>query len=571
MRPKTPTRKVVWTVAATVLLFGTLVIWPAYSHLAWHAGRPGLHVVPAFFLGGIVLVVLGGIVRSVVGCRVRGARWVISAEAGRTALITAAFAVTVIAMFYNVELWRGKRAFARVVKQADALGEPLDLQALRPPAVPEEKNFARIPVLAPLQTLPETTGDELDDGRAGDLGLLDVVAGRALAFIRDRSDAQPWMSGQYRDLETGTATPELSRNGAEESLRQLAPLEDLLRDVKRGSQLPECQFPWPAINPLFSDRIAMQDKTLIGLQLALAERAAAKLRTDEEDAAFEDVLAGLRITEHLHGQRALSYAAPRIHTIAMLLQPCWEGLAQRHWTAAQLTALQAQLESFDPASRRQDRLRFQILAHADLVESLIPTHKTGSAGLSLSEVDQATLDWIRLVYPRGWSLQNQAALHAFHFELMQSVVGRSGRPTGLERHVVRRLIRGSSDPCFAVFLVPKAVEMTSDHHESLVFKQAVLNLARSAVALERFRLREGAYPDELTRLVPDLLASVPDDPVTGEALHYRRKDSGGFVVYSVGMDGQDNGGTPPPAATDGGGYRFSSDWDWVWFQPPANH
>src|SRR5262249_45036890 len=44
-------------------------------------------------------------------------------------------------------------------------------------------------------------------------------------------------------------------------------------------------------------------------------------------------------------------------------------------------------------------------------------------------------------------------------------------------------------------------------------------------------------------LVPELLASLPTDFMDGQPLRYRRTEPGHFVLYSVGLDGVDDGGT----------------------------
>jgi hypothetical protein len=62
-----------------------------------------------------------------------------------------------------------------------------------------------------------------------------------------------------------------------------------------------------------------------------------------------------------------------------------------------------------------------------------------------------------------------------------------------------------------------------------------------ALAVERYRLRHRDWPASLDRLKPDLLAEVPLDPFDGKPLRYLKRD-GGIVVYSVGRDGEDNGG-----------------------------
>ena len=63
----------------------------------------------------------------------------------------------------------------------------------------------------------------------------------------------------------------------------------------------------------------------------------------------------------------------------------------------------------------------------------------------------------------------------------------------------------------------------------------------AAVALERFKAEHGSYPDKLEELVPDFCKSVPMEPVEGVALRYR-KTANSMVVYSVGVDGKDDGG-----------------------------
>ncbi len=68
---------------------------------------------------------------------------------------------------------------------------------------------------------------------------------------------------------------------------------------------------------------------------------------------------------------------------------------------------------------------------------------------------------------------------------------------------------------------------------------------RIMVAIELFRARHDRLPSSLDELVPGVLPSVPLDPVSGMAFVYRLVDAGdgvGFDLYSVGVDGEDNGG-----------------------------
>jgi hypothetical protein len=83
---------------------------------------------------------------------------------------------------------------------------------------------------------------------------------------------------------------------------------------------------------------------------------------------------------------------------------------------------------------------------------------------------------------------------------------------------------------------------------------AMLRCAAAALALERYRLAHGRWPEGLDGLTPKLLAEVPADPFDGQPLRFRRLEDG-VVVYSVGPDGEDNGGridrrNPSASGTD---------------------
>jgi hypothetical protein len=75
--------------------------------------------------------------------------------------------------------------------------------------------------------------------------------------------------------------------------------------------------------------------------------------------------------------------------------------------------------------------------------------------------------------------------------------------------------------------------------------QALIELATSALAIERFRLAEGRLPNNLKELTPRFLDAVPADPFDGNPVRYRRLSSG-YVVYSVDNDGHDDGGLEAP-------------------------
>jgi hypothetical protein len=99
--------------------------------------------------------------------------------------------------------------------------------------------------------------------------------------------------------------------------------------------------------------------------------------------------------------------------------------------------------------------------------------------------------------------------------------------------------------------------------------RAVLRGALIALALERFRLAEKRWPEDLKELVPAYLPAVPRDPFDGREMRYRRLPDGA-IVYSVGPDGRDNGGAQnrekPTAEGTDLGFRL---WDAAARRRPA--
>jgi hypothetical protein len=75
-----------------------------------------------------------------------------------------------------------------------------------------------------------------------------------------------------------------------------------------------------------------------------------------------------------------------------------------------------------------------------------------------------------------------------------------------------------------------------------------LSGARLVVALRLFEKRTGKLPATLAELVPAYLPAVPRDPYDGNPFRYAPEKR---LVYAVGMDLKDSGGTPTPPRKPG--------------------
>lgn len=99
------------------------------------------------------------------------------------------------------------------------------------------------------------------------------------------------------------------------------------------------------------------------------------------------------------------------------------------------------------------------------------------------------------------------------------------RPAALRGSVVAKLFLGLCGP-----------DVTTAFERELNLTVSV-RCAVVAIVCERHRLRTGTWPKTLDELPQPL----PSDPFTGQPLKYKLED-GGAVIYSVGPDGEDNGG-----------------------------
>jgi hypothetical protein len=103
-----------------------------------------------------------------------------------------------------------------------------------------------------------------------------------------------------------------------------------------------------------------------------------------------------------------------------------------------------------------------------------------------------------------------------------------------------------------------------DAAPKFAYGQASVDLARTALALERCRLAQGQFPQSLEALTPQFIAQVPKDVIGGRPLKYRREADGSFILYSVGWNETDERGA---VALNQDGSVDPQSGDWVWRYP----
>jgi hypothetical protein len=99
------------------------------------------------------------------------------------------------------------------------------------------------------------------------------------------------------------------------------------------------------------------------------------------------------------------------------------------------------------------------------------------------------------------------------------------------------------------------------------YAQGKIDLARTAIALERHRLRHGSCPESLAALDAECRPNgIPADAVTGNPPHYARVGEDDFTLYHEGWNGTDDGGTTVWRNPGHTSIDFQKG-DWVWPRP----
>jgi hypothetical protein len=118
----------------------------------------------------------------------------------------------------------------------------------------------------------------------------------------------------------------------------------------------------------------------------------------------------------------------------------------------------------------------------------------------------------------------------------------------LDKSVARVNQAASSPRLFRYWFSMATIPNCSKAVNVAVRNETERRLTIVAIALERFHIRNGHFPPNLNALVPGFLHELPPDPMNGKPLRYELRPDGTPLLYSVGEDGQDNGGDASPAS-----------------------
>jgi len=609
-----PYRFFLWLALASLILL--LLFALAQMASSGFEFSPGVQSVAVFAVVGLVVAFLigfFGFVLALIPPMKPVFRWIV-----RRSAFLAACLITVVALAYAVENWRGKRAWENFKREAASRGESTEMQAVIPPAVPEEQNVASSSLFRPLCNEFDPEWRRLHTGPNG----LTNEADRLKLDIGRKSDPWPgnesanWMIGRRSDLKAWQeyyrnpgrttdaglpASAELAtrygltpttmsnlpapqvtqefpvaaqpQTPAADVLLALSKYDTVLNELRAAGMRPSARFPIryeDGFNALLPHLARMKSLTQF-----LRLRATAELEAGLTNEAAANVELSLRLVDLVRGEPLLISQLVRIAQLNLTLNPLWEGLADHRWTEAQLASFERRLGSFDFLADYQQAMRGErVLCSSAVIDYVRRLRNADAFGIAMDESGAGPDEMERFLavvvfqlMPSGWFDQNKVSIGRLHLELLSPAVNLETRqvsPSNVSRlasTLDQRLKDRSPYNWFGGLLLPALANASGRFAQG----QASTDLARVACALERYRLAHGEYPETLDVLVPAFLAKLPHDVINGQALKYRRTNDGLFVLYSVGWNEKDDGGTVALNKD-----KRNSNWkegDWVWQYP----
>jgi hypothetical protein len=406
---------------------------------------------------------------------------------------------------------------------------------------------------------------------------------------QDYSDRLP-----YKDVSPTFFTNEFPvapqpQTPAQDVLLALSKYDSTIEELRQASELPYSRFPLN-YDGMPAAILLPQLSALKRCSQVLQLRGIAELQNNECQKALDDVKLSLRLIDSVRGEPFLISHLVRIAILQITLQPIYEGLAEHKWSDAQLADLDSELVNLDFLSDYEFNMRGERAFGIAMIEFLQHPPRNPDFQRPRFYFLMPILSWIQqfsnltdddgennrikfqtlaLAFgPSGWLDQSKLRIAQFETKWYLPVVDQKTQTVlpakvhDAESAFGQEMLHSSPENVLEIILLPGLANCS----KKFAYAQSSVNLARTAIALERFRLAHGEFPESLDALAPQFLEKIPHDVIGGEPLHYRRTDDGQFVLYSIGWNDRDDGGV---IILNQGSTRVVdlNQGDWVWRYP----
>jgi acetyl esterase/lipase len=373
---------------------------------------------------------------------------------------------------------------------------------------------------------------------------------------------------QWQDIYTAQVTPAMKRAWSKKEFPLLAGW--LAANEKPLALLVEASKRPRRYDPLYPENGSVLAALLPQLnqyrEAARVLTARAMLRVDEGklDEAWADLLACHRLAR-LVGQGSTLIDA--LVAIAMDRLACGgdQGLLQARLTPAQIARMRADLDKLPPLPKMVDKInvaeRFMFLDCVGMIARDGFRAMSGLSGPAKPEglfdmlADSAArmmIDWDQILrMGNSWydrmadacgkpvRAERAAAMDKIEGELKKlAAKAKDWKSQGLSMlGNPRSALSERIGQMFVSLLLPAVgAAVGAEDRGTMQFE-----VTRLAFAVAAYHADRGTYPEKLADLVPKYVAEVSKDIFNASDLHYRQ-EGGGYLLYSVGRNGKDDGG-----------------------------
>ena len=457
--------------------------------------------------------------------------------------------VSLITVLWQWENWRSARELKEVHRRVvERLGTD-DPFAFMPPKVTDEQNYFANPVLEswlhekkpgtlrlrynpPKDALlpPGFIKPEINENDDGTPGRLDLKAWMA----KRTPSAESAVSMLARELGDGNGLLPKLAEGLNKPYSIMKPGQREAMEAAGGN-------PWESVIPDFQSLDSFQR------QLGLHLRSAALAGDRDKATTTAHIL--LRFSEAPARGNIVGCLVP-LAQHGITLDALHEAMEHPVWTEEALGRLQVRLGQFDDLKQYQQAHAGEILnmfAGLTYFRRHPEALDMGGGG----ETERMVTRFVVRNMPVGWHDANVAYYADRMLEQLGPLTPTAWLDAGPRDEVVRARVKADvtwPNPrrMLGAIAIPHVGDISRAAAETLFHRRCLI----IACALEKNRLKHGAFPASLDSTKDDLKLFTLDDPARPGQLPGFRLENGGYLLWSAGPDAKDDGGV--------------KDKDWLW-------
>ncbi|MBB5034511.1 hypothetical protein [Prosthecobacter vanneervenii] len=491
--------------------------------------------------------------------------------------------LTLVVLLHVWTNWSGARRWAAARVLVENEGETFDFHSLLPQTPPEAQNLLAI---EPLRGIAAVVEGDASKGEPGTrrkalealkwTGTAPAAQGVASGQATDFRDWVKFLrDSKYLDL---PATPEPT---ARDVLAALDARHPLLKQISDAVPTRPLAMFTPGLHerPLPELLLSMPLPHYTAVQgqgRALGLRARAALAAGDSAEATRSILA-VHLMAQACEQEPLLISFLVGHSLETLaLEPLWQGLKDRSFTPEDLQRLQSAFSSPDQTTRAMlQAMRGEMAAGYNALDLL---QQTASGRRAMDEMLSGALSasgrstsraLLRLV-PGGLFDHWKSVLVELEMQQLILPLKQDGLHAALtasekmmEALKQRSNVLRHPDYLVARLLLPSVTQVSCN----ALLIDARRRQALTALALERFFVKNARYPAALAELAPDYLPAIPTDPCDSQPLRYRTTPAGRYALWSIAFDGKDDSGKVTPDSKTSpklSKREYKGDWTWTY-------